>query len=434
MSDLILHNRSALIKMLEQKSIYLFGCLTCIFIFFQASFAYKEFAVNINFADILAIGAAIILLFEVKKINSIYFTLPNFKLFSLLAISAFCLSFLNGCLINGFSSYAFISKFLGFFVLIGYTAIGGFFKYHYGINGAKLLYKLMISSILTILLIESVIILLHATHMFPGIHITPIFSGYTNNRNAFALQLLCLGVISLIYFTKSDFIAAIVFSATILTYSRSAQITLFITILMLYAKSIIDQKRLYKLIIKIAIMTFGFLGIEFILHILPQLYQLFIGNDGYQLTKFIINHYSYETSNSQRLYTCIESLKLFATHPIFGIGLGGFVKHELLKNEVFLVIHNTFLWILAEFGLIGASPFIWYGIIISKHYYKKIKTNKFIDWANEQKTIFLILIIFISMGNAHEIFYQRILWLILGILLINRDINHIPVTGSNYKN
>jgi len=135
-------------------------------------------------------------------------------------------------------------------------------------------------------------------------------------------------------------------------------------------------------------------------------------------TIFTVKKYSSSNSGFQRLYSIIEGLKLWTKSPFLGIGLGGFVHHEMIKNGIPLVIHNTFVWILSEFGIVGASVFFWYGFTVLKYLYNLRLSLKAQYWNLQDKLLFNVVIIFILMGSAHEIFYQRIIWFMLGAAIV----------------
>ncbi len=67
-----------------------------------------------------------------------------------------------------------------------------------------------------------------------------------------------------------------------------------------------------------------------------------------------------ERSNTamQRIDQIREALPLFATSPIFGIGIGGFDARNGTTGRYPRIIHNTTIWIMTEFGLVGLR-FTW---------------------------------------------------------------------------
>ena len=75
------------------------------------------------------------------------------------------------------------------------------------------------------------------------------------------------------------------------------------------------------------------------------------------------------------------------------------------------VIHSTPLWILAEFGLLGAAVFGWVLSLLSRHAIRFGRTQP------ACRILLLLLLAFTIFSLAHEIFYQRIFWLVLGAVL-----------------
>jgi O-antigen ligase len=129
------------------------------------------------------------------------------------------------------------------------------------------------------------------------------------------------------------------------------------------------------------------------------------------------NTYSGDSSDHERLYSISEGLRLWLHNPLFGGGLGRFMFDELAKNGRPLVIHNTFVWLLAEFGLIGIIPFVLYVWSLFQNLYIRWKNSINIPLTEREKALFLLLVIFGGMSMVHEIFYQRCIWFIAGLLL-----------------
>ena len=75
------------------------------------------------------------------------------------------------------------------------------------------------------------------------------------------------------------------------------------------------------------------------------------------------------------------------------------------------VIHNTALWILAEFGLLGAAVFGWVFCLLAHYAIRFGRTQP------ARRILLLLLLVFATFSLAHEIFYQRIFWLVLGAVL-----------------
>ncbi|MFH1807087.1 MAG: O-antigen ligase family protein, partial [Pseudomonadota bacterium] len=113
-----------------------------------------------------------------------------------------------------------------------------------------------------------------------------------------------------------------------------------------------------------------------------------------------------------RMTGLIEGWKMFLENPLFGAGLGAFYQ-EKLATGVPLVIHNSFLWVLAEFGLFGfIAIFGPVGVFATKN----LLSGK---WRHDRRMhAFLALLLGAGiMALAHEVMYQRIFWFMTGILL-----------------
>ena len=122
------------------------------------------------------------------------------------------------------------------------------------------------------------------------------------------------------------------------------------------------------------------------------------------------SHLSDPSSNLERIATLTHGFDLWKNNPIFGAGLGSFNFHSLTWFGHATVIHSTPLWLLAELGLVGFTLVLWplwfaWKILI-KHQ------------QDVNSRILVSLIISVAVfAQFHEIFYQRIIWLVLGATL-----------------
>ncbi|WP_034102671.1 O-antigen ligase family protein [Pseudomonas lurida] len=106
--------------------------------------------------------------------------------------------------------------------------------------------------------------------------------------------------------------------------------------------------------------------------------------------------------------------------PIFGQGLGYYFEksNELVGFKV--TIHNTLLWLLTEFGIVGAGIFL--AALIGIGW--QLKKNINIGYRN--KAVTLLLMTFIIMSLFHEVLYQRIFWFMFGALIAVQYSNAPP--------
>ncbi len=123
----------------------------------------------------------------------------------------------------------------------------------------------------------------------------------------------------------------------------------------------------------------------------------------------IINLIEIETPRRMSLES---GYTLFKAYPIFGGGLGAGIR------ETGLVIHNLFLWILGEMGLIGAALCIPMVLAFLRTMWHAI-TRPGLALSQHATLHGLVLFIVICGGFSlvQDISYQRILWLMIGFLM-----------------
>ena len=104
--------------------------------------------------------------------------------------------------------------------------------------------------------------------------------------------------------------------------------------------------------------------------------------------------------------------KLFFENPLFGGGLGSNMK------QTGIVIHNLWLWILGEMGLVGIILLIPIVIAFVKTIWRRLyKMNIPLRQNSQLHGTVLFIIIFGGFSFFQDIAYQRILWLMLGFFL-----------------
>lgn len=110
--------------------------------------------------------------------------------------------------------------------------------------------------------------------------------------------------------------------------------------------------------------------------------------------------------------------------PIFGIGQGNFVwkicSFSFMQNWMCQPVHNIYLLIAAEIGILGLLAFLWFLFLIFKDIYKQkaslSEEDKFAAFQWLFVIVFLLLV-----GLADHFFWtlqqgQLMLWMVLGIL------------------
>ena len=140
---------------------------------------------------------------------------------------------------------------------------------------------------------------------------------------------------------------------------------------------------------------------------LPWISQLFVDQT---TSRFAVQGIlSQNKSNLERWETIRHGFEMWQASPWIGAGLGVFIETSSQWQKEPTVIHSTPIWILAEFGLFEATVLIaifsWIFLITIQNGLHKPANRAAVR----------LLGVFIIFSLIHEIFYQRIFWLALGL-------------------
>jgi O-antigen ligase len=126
-----------------------------------------------------------------------------------------------------------------------------------------------------------------------------------------------------------------------------------------------------------------------------------------------------DESFSQRLFLTQQSLVMFSKHPLFGVGINNFFDNLSFTNSqlsVLLIqpVHNIFLLILSEIGIIGFCFFIYL-------FYLSLKNLIKLKFTKERKYLLMIVFTVIFLGFFDHYFLtiqqgQILMALIFGIV------------------
>lgn len=134
----------------------------------------------------------------------------------------------------------------------------------------------------------------------------------------------------------------------------------------------------------------------------------------------IFARFSETQSVSQRIFYGDIAISAIAGNPLSGVGIGNFINYfhstyPALPNWQYQPVHNLFLLVASETGIISGLLFIAF-IAISIYRFLKNKKNQLFNW-----TIFFVFIIFLILANFDHYFWtiqqgQVLFWLSLGIV------------------
>jgi O-antigen ligase len=142
---------------------------------------------------------------------------------------------------------------------------------------------------------------------------------------------------------------------------------------------------------------------------------------------YLQSPFSTEMSDQARWDANRHAFEMWLQSPITGAGLGVFAAKSAQWFNFPMIIHSTPIWILAEFGLIGIAIFGAFFYMMLRHVF-----NDWKRWPKlpAERALLFALLAFAIFSQVHEMLYQRILWLMLGVLLARPSIASTVVSVS----
>lgn len=408
---------------IEKPAAWILGMVVAVAVFFQVHLSLPGGVVNLNLADpfaILALAAVGLHALFSRQIPA--WRIRHFNL-ALGAISLLLLfGFLRGWLEIGVTQWALGGRLLGWLVLLGYLSAGYLIVANVGTHGLRRLAETLIASAAVVVMLQASLRLLDHWGVNTGAQFTPNLEGYAGNRNAFAFQLLAVMALLLGYSqvyarysvrmrhpTRAwifSVLLGIVLAGLVWTGSRAGFLVGLMVLLVAGVGRLADRRMLGWGLIFAAIIWIGvWLGA-----------QSSLAQGAIVQSSPVQSTYSGDYSDQERWATLTHALELWQESPIFGAGLGVFIA----KSSAWLghpqVIHNTPLWILAEFGLVGVAVMGWAFFLLMRH------AIRFDTRSPARSALLLLVMAFSIFSLAHEIFFQRIFWFVLGAVLARPSI------------
>jgi hypothetical protein len=449
---------------IEKTAAWIIATAAAVLIFFQMHVALPGGIANLNLADPFAILALAAIAAQATSTRRF----PRWRIAefnSILAIISALLvfGFLHGVLEIGVTQWAFASRLMGWLVLLGYISVGYLTVSYMGSHGLRRIAETLVATGVVVVLLQIILRWLDYSGWVSGLHVTSKFEGYADNRNAFAFQMLICSILILAYsslmreadqramaeaaveggagtapktgFTAQSLAAGfrlplfsllhgIVLVGLLLSSSRAGLITGAVLLVLAWMARLADRRLIaYSLII--AVIGWG----------LPQ----WFGKPVIQATQDPVSksagnleqretpikpggtgkeplekrspmqiRFSKETSDLERWDTILRGVEMWRESPVLGAGLGVFIEKSTTWFKRPIVIHSTPVWILAEFGLVGVALFAWVLFVLVRSLWRSGLALP------AHRAIAMLLLVFLIFGLVHDIFYQRIFWLVLG--------------------
>jgi len=413
---------------IEKYAAWVLGMVAAVAVLFQAHVSLPGGVINLNLADPFAIlTLAAVGLHVLHAGESPVWRIKQFN-HALLAISLILLlGFMRGWLEIGLTQWALVGRLLGWFVLLGYLSAGYLIVAHVGTHGLRRFAETLLSTVVVVVTLQAILRLSDYWGINTGAQLTPTFQGYAGNRNAFAFQLL-VGVALLLGYSQTyarcssslqnpvrlraySLLLGITLAGLVWTGSRAGLLTGAIMLILAWRGCLASRRMLGGGLIFAIVLWFGF-WLAAQKDIIEGVLSGNLFNLNFQIRDSPVQtFYNGDISNQIHMTTVIHGLDLWQQSPVLGAGLGVFYVLSPVWIGYPEVIHNTPLWILAEFGLLGAAVFGWGFFLLARH------AARFGKAQPARRVLLFLLVAFAIFGLAHEIFYQRIFWLVLGAVM-----------------
>ncbi len=379
------------------------------------------FGLRVNLADLLLPFAGVFVLYSLLtgKSNWPRYSISYAYLWLVSLVAVMSAALINGYIVNGFlSSWAFVNKYIGFFILIAYFLLGGWI-----VTNAKDAFRVF--SLFTgafvafftfcVILSMAGVFLQPVTGFLPWISDYP-WEGFMANRNAFMVCFV-MSFIFVIWSYRDE--RLMIFSWVrylffvimpmffVFNASRTGWIVAAVLLVILFLREPVKRMKLILpfllLGVLVACLSYYTTKDDEILQAKQARYLLDLADGG---TKYY---------GDQKRYIAVEDgLELYSEYnPLVGAGLGSYKPFQIAKRGEFIDIMDfTALWLLVETGAVGLLVFAAFFIACAWAVYKRGYLE---GVSSYHRAIFAFLIAFAAMSVLHELTYTRFLWFALGL-------------------
>lgn len=409
-----------------------------VLVFFQIYIPIAGGLLNVNLADPIALlGGAVFILKAIKARK-----LPDWRMSYLNAAVAgativLACSLFIGAAQFGWTTWAWVNRFLGWFVLLAYGATGALGVTQNGKVALRILLSTFVGAAAAISGIEVILVLFREAGAGFALNFLPeqSLSGFSQNHNFLAFQLL-MATSTVLIFVRNVQQRILILTLFFVTFWFCGSISGAAAVICVLGTALYHRvARIRDIAISLTAAA-GTVVVAMILHYLQSqafdaahstasFHSLVQGAVANSAASPIPLARSIESATAERMITIVGGLKLFVQHPLFGAGLGAFRNQMILATSgIPLVIHSTALWLLAELGVVGLLAFAVPALLVFFTEWRRASRNRVSAF------IVLCFVAFGVMSTPADMLYQRTFWLVIGAALAVRMQVSSPETGA----
>ncbi len=447
---------------IERTLAWFIPLVTAGLVFFQVHVPFSSGKLNFNLADPVAIGGGLVFLSRFLSMDdrTVAWRTKGFEALLIAATIAITLALLNGWLRYGYSNWAFYNRFIGWFILLSYFATGALIAGALHRAGLKLLLKCLLAAGMAIALLDLALLAGNAVGMPWNAYLPDnLLRGLTQNANAFSLEMTVLiaivcalnGRVRAQRSTDWDYMGVFTLSILLLANCYSLSRTGLITSMAVVAVALAFRWVSARLILLAVTITVAVFFSPVLLKLSTAAFH-YVGLSTPELASGLTTasplRIVHDSSDSERWYSISRGLELWLQNPIFGNGLGAFVASVKAEQGTMLVIHNSGVWMLAEMGVLGFAIFAVAFFVVVRAALSRASREE--PWA---RVLVLVLLTFALFQMTHDVFYQRLFWLVIGATLfvgpwkrqhqvphldadpasLPSNVAHLPLRSSNVR-
>ena len=435
---------------IEKAAAWILGTLTAALVFFQVHVEFLGATINLNFADPFAILAlAAVAAHAVMTRHPPAWRVGHANLALLLISALLVFGFLNGVWRVGVTQWALTARLLGWLVLLGYLCAGYLMLANAGAHGRRRLFETMIATGAAVVALQILLRLLG-----PAEYLHRLLPHARSSRatpptatpllfRCWSAPCCCLATLR----CRRDFatllrsawhvqarersdsrdnpahtrtarpwlhslLLSVILAGLLFSASRAGLITCAVLMVGRGLTGLADRRVIAQGAIAAILIWQSPQIAQWVLSLLGWVASYFDVRLAFEPSGAIQGPPSPEMSNIDRWRSIIGGLQLVVRPtPLLGPGLVVFIENNRDSSGDPLVIHNTPVWLLVEFGLLGAGIFGWFFLLLGRHALEKGTRSP------QRRVVAMLLLSFAIFSLVHEILYQRIFWLVLGATL-----------------
>ncbi len=370
---------------------------------------YFEF--NGNGADIpmAILGLSALISWRLLILRANIWRVPAMRFGLVMMGICLALAFWHGYSQYGFVKWAFFARFLGLLVCFGFFLSGIMVRQIFGYKGLRKMVYTTCFAIIFAIIFEFILKKTHQSwFQYPADSFR--FYGLLLNPNAYSFFILINGVVLAYLHKKINLLAVFCGSWLGLGMIITTSATGWVVLALLSIGLIFIRPRFMLASFIGTILLFGAIyGLELIINYFTDWQEIII------MLGTEMQH-GFTEVNEERASLFWNGLDLWQEYPYFGAGLGAFIAREYQQYGEYHTIHNGFIWLGAELGIIGGLVFLSPAWQVVMSFFTQKKWRRF---SHDFLAMALLLAIALF-SMPHDMFFQRIFWFYWGFLMVRQ--------------